>query len=277
MGRIENTLIYNDTEKLCKEHPVLIESIKNSLAGQEIHLTPAPAAESRYDAPAKVIVSKKRSFEAASAYKDSKVCVHNFASAANPGGGVKNGASAQEEALCRCSTLMSCIDTKECWNSFYYPHRSARDPLHNDDCIYTPSVTVFKSDTASPKLMAEKDWFNADIITCAAPNLREKPSNSMNPGDGDHQVKITDAQLCELHQKRLRQILNVAVQHGAEVIILGAFGCGAFLNPPFVVAEAISRVLPDYLQCFKAIEFAVYCPPRDDTNYKVFSRKIKQN
>ena len=47
MGREENALIYKDTEKLCKEHPVLVESIKNSLAGQEIHLTPAPAAERR--------------------------------------------------------------------------------------------------------------------------------------------------------------------------------------------------------------------------------------
>ena len=33
------------------------------------------------------------------------------------------------------------------WNRFYAPHRCAHDPLHNDDCIYTPGVIVFKSDT----------------------------------------------------------------------------------------------------------------------------------
>ena len=60
-----------------------------------------------YDIPAKVIVSKKRSLEAASAYKDLNVCVHNFASASNPGGGVTRGANAQEECLCRCSSLFS--------------------------------------------------------------------------------------------------------------------------------------------------------------------------
>ena len=54
----------------------------------------------KYNLPAQVIVSKKRSYESASTYKDKKVCVHNFASASNPGGGVTRGANAQEECLC---------------------------------------------------------------------------------------------------------------------------------------------------------------------------------
>ncbi len=88
----------------------------------------------------------KKSYEAAAAYKGQKVCVHNFASASNPGGGVERGASAQEECLCRCSGLYFCLTAQEMWDGFYKPHRNAGDPIHNDDIIYTPNVTVFKTD-----------------------------------------------------------------------------------------------------------------------------------
>ena len=109
-----------------------------------------------------------------------KVAVLNFASATNPGGGVTRGASAQEECLCRCSGLYSSLNVPETWDLFYTPHRKSKNPIHNDDIIYTPSVTVFKTDTVNPALMQEKDWYKVDIITCAAPNLREKPGSLQN-------------------------------------------------------------------------------------------------
>ena len=34
----------------------------------------------------------------------------------------------------------------------------------------------------APERMEEKDWYQVDIITCAAPNLRKKPSNAMIAG-----------------------------------------------------------------------------------------------
>ena len=136
------------------------------------------------------------------------MCVHNFASASNPGGGVTRGANAQEECLCRCSSLYFCLNTSEMWSGFYQPHRYAQNPLHNDDIIYTPNVTVFKTDTADPKLMAERDWYEVNVITCAAPNLRQHPSNAYNSGDGDSAVRISDKELLAIHEKRLRRILD---------------------------------------------------------------------
>ena len=155
---------------------------------------------------------------------------------------------------------------------FYYPHRNAKNPINNADIIYTPDVTVFKTDTNKPKLMDEKDWYEVDVITCAAPNLRERPSNRFNQGNGDRAVKVSDRELLEIHKKRLTRILDVAVLNGDEAVILGAFGCGAFQNKPEVVARAAKEVIADYPHAFKTIEFAVYCPPRDDTNFKVFKR-----
>ena len=159
--------------------------------------------------------------------------------------------------------------------AFYEPHRRAQDPIHNDDIIFTPHVTVFKTDTAAPEMMDESDWYDVDVITCAAPNLREKPSNGYNSGDGNSSIKLKDSELLTLHEKRLRRILDVAVTKGDDTVILGAFGCGAFMNSPDVVALAAKNVIQEYLNAFKVIEFAVYCSPRDERNYKVFDRVLK--
>ena len=273
MKREENIDIFQDTLRIFEENECLIKATKVAQENQQVIPETEILDDTRttlYDNPATVIVSKKRSFEAASAYKDQKVCVHNFASASNPGGGVKNGANAQEECLCRCSNLYLCLKMPKLWDDFYLPHRTARNPLHNDDIIYTPGVRIIKSDTATPKLLPKSQWFNVDIITCAAPNLRERPGNSYNTGDGSVPVKITDKELLQLHEKRLRKILDVAYIKGNEIVILGAFGCGAFSNNPYVVATAAKNVIKDYLYKFKIIEFAIYCNPRDDSNYKTF-------
>lgn len=156
------------------------------------------------------------------------------------------------------------------WTGFYTPHRMEHNPIHNDDCIYTPDVVVIKTDTAKPMLMPENEWYKVNMITCAAPNLREKPSNMMNSGDGDVKVKITDDELLAIHEKRFTRILDIALVNNNDVVILGAFGCGAFENNPSVVAMAAKNVVEKYIHAFRVIEFAVYCSPRDSHNYDVF-------
>ncbi|MBR6477153.1 MAG: TIGR02452 family protein [Lachnospiraceae bacterium] len=283
MGREENIAVFQDTEHWCRTNQRLKEGIAKSVADQKLILEWEGVEDAfqgkaldknRYKNVAKVVVSKKRSYEAASAYQGKRVCVHNFASASNPGGGVTRGSSAQEECLCRCSTLYFCLNTEMPWESFYGPHRAAHDPIHNDDCIYTPGVTVIKTDEAIPRIMPEKDWYEVSVITCAAPNLRENPSNQMNSGDGQTAVKLSSEEQVTIHEKRLRRILDVAVATGEEVVILGAFGCGAFQNDPQAVATAAGNVLADYMHAFETIEFAVYCSPRDERNYDIFKQVI---
>lgn len=277
MGRTENVEIFKDTESLCKNNSKLKASLEDSRQNQRLISEDAALGEidlNKYEKVAEVVVSKKRSFEAAKAYKDLKVCVHNFASATNPGGGVVNGSTAQEECLCRCSGLYFALNTPEMWDGFYQKHRDAWNPLNNDDIIYTPAVRVFKSDTAVPQLMPEAEWYDVNVVTCAAPNLRKKPSNAYNPNNGSGEVKITDQELLALHEKRLARILDVAVLEDNEVVILGAFGCGAFLNNPSVVARAAKNVIEKYRHAFKTIEFAIYCSPQDERNYLTFSKML---
>lgn len=252
----------------------LQQSVASSIASQQFIAegTTIALPQPPYAEPAKVIVTKNRSFEAARPYAEQgiKTAVLNFASSTNPGGGVTSGASAQEECLCRVSTLYPCLKDESMWDAFYAPHRKARNPLHNDDIIYTKDVIVFKDDDYQPL----PKLFAVDVITCAAPTLREQASNRYNPSDGDQAPDITPEQLLALHERRGRQILSTAVTNGAQVIILGAFGCGAFKNDPAIVAQAYANILPEYLHYFRTIEFAVYCRPHSPQNFDAFKKII---
>ena len=276
MSRFENIAVFEDTVSVCEKSSRLIESIKTSRKTQIFIGEGEPLSDAsktpRFEKEAEIIISKKRTFEAAQDYAKlgEKVAVLNFASSTNPGGGVVNGAGAQEECLCRISTLYFTLDTDENWKRFYNPHRKARTPLHNDDILYTKNITVFKSDTTSPKLLPENEWYDVDVITCAAPNLRENPSNRYNLGDVNQRLILNNEELYSLHEKRDSRIFDAAASQNVDVLVLGAFGCGAFMNDPKVVAKVMLSLAKKYAHFFKTIEFAVYCPLYNDLNYRAF-------
>ena len=276
--RKEQIRIFEDTRRLYETDGKLTESVRYSKRDQEVIADEAdfPVLPHRKGMPARVLVSGRRSLEAAGQYRGRKVCVLSFASATNPGGGVANGASAQEEAVCRCSALYACISDKETAGRFHGRHRQSlkngqMTSLYNDDCIYTPGVTVFKTDTGVPELMPREQWYDVDVITSAAPNLRSMP-DSKNGRSGNRAANIKLDELQVLHKKRVCRILDIARRNHAEIMILGAFGCGAFGNPPEVVAQAMLDAVREYLCDFSVVEFAVYCPPHAAKNYEVFRR-----
>lgn len=276
--------IFFDTLWICIRTS-LKNDIAKSIENQRLirENTVIETAEKRYERPSEIVVSTRRTLEAAEKYAGKKVCILNFASATNPGGGVKKGSNAQEECICRCTTLYPCLNDDKMLNSFYNAHRTQlkkgkMTALYNDDCIYTPNVCVIKSDTKFPvELTAEKRFF-VDVITCAAPNLRSKPSNAMNPNSGKVAVKIKNDELKALHTRRANRILDIARTNNAEVVIMGAFGCGAFQNPPEIVAAGIKEAVENHRYDFETIEFAIYCKPngKDSYNFQSF-RKVFEN
>ena len=269
MGRDENIKVFNDTESLSKTK--YAKDVEASIEGQVIIKETddiGNVPKDKYEEKAKVNVSRKRTCEAAKAYvaDGEKAAILNFASAVNPGGGVVKGATAQEESICRISTAYQCLVTESNKREFYNPHRALQDRIYNDDIIYTPDVVVFKSDTSNPVKLPDNEVYKVNMITCAAPNLNSR--NMRN--DTKYIRKVTDKELLAIHVKRLRRILDVAIENGNECIILGAFGCGAFMNKANIVAYAAKNVIKEYMHAFKNIEFAIYCSPQDDTNYKTF-------
>lgn len=280
-GRAEAlTRIFEDTQDWYRSDPALKQSIEASIAGTVLY--PAGAvpklAAPRFSQPMSVSVSRRRTLEAALSHlrrePDANVTVLNFASATNPGGGVTRGSSAQEESLCRCSTLYPTLCTPELRREFYGFHRSLRDMRYTDARIYIPGVTVIKTDAGLPERMNPRDWRQVNVITCAAPNLRERPYNAMNPGRGEA-IRLSDAELLSIHKTRGQKILQTAAAHGTDILILGAFGCGAFRNPPSVVARAYRELLDQFDGYLRRVEFAVHCSARDSRNYEAFQAAMR--
>ncbi len=270
--------VFEDTEQRYKENERLRKAVEASIKGtrfyreEDMPTIPAP----RYEKTS-VTVTKYRTLETAMfyhrKYPELRITAHNFASATNPGGGVRKGSRAQEEALCRCSTLLPVLETEENKKRFYDFHRQRHDVRYTDACLYTPDIQVFKTDDELPSIMPEDKWTTVDILTCAAPNLRTIPNNVMNPGK-DKALKMNYDDLFELHKKRARHLLSIAAENKADVLILGAFGCGAFQNPSEIVAKAYHDLLPEFEGQFKDIVFAIYCTPRDLENYNTFEKII---
>lgn len=259
----EMVTIFRDTEDFYKTDENLKQSIRDSIKGTIFYAAQdyPPLPERKFKKTA-VSVVKRRTLEAAinlqRKYLELRIAVHNFASASNPGGGVRHGSRAQEEALCRCSTLYPVLNTDANWKNFYLVNRERRNPLHDDACIYSPEITVCKSDVDNPTRLPRNKWDLVDVITIAAPNL--------------HGLKITDEELFALHETRLRHMFTVAAHHGADIFVTGAFGCGAFQNNPEVVAQAYKKILPEFDGCFKEVVFAIYCRPGEAINYDTFKK-----
>ncbi|MDY6393179.1 MAG: TIGR02452 family protein [Bacilli bacterium] len=257
-----NHFVMDHTQRLCAEVDELQSAIAASKDAQYIVFDNGfEDLNKEADGPSENIVfSGKRTYEAASAYKGKKVAVLNFANNHSIGGSPWS-AGAQEECLCRESTLFPCLTAK---TEEYYEHhknlfREGRiDYYGNDDIIFTPGVVVFKSDESTPKLLKKEDWYSVDVITCAAPQLNYFSHREMSRYVGAMNMRI-------------QKILQVAKKENVEALILGAFGCGAFCNPPEIVAKLFMASLRIYH--FETVEFAIYDRnPGPDSNLSIFKK-----
>ena len=270
--------VFEDTQTYYTDNPILSEAVRKSRDHTVFHPVGDYPEIIDIQRAGKIRVTGSKTFQAAieqsRKHPGKRIAVLNFASPTNPGGGVKRGSSAQEESLCRCSTLYPTIDRRWLWDIYYGPNREAHDPIGTDALFYSPGVVICKTDDDIPKRLPPEGFVTVDVITCAAPNLREKPWNSYNPGSGSS-VNLTREQQYEIHFRRAQHILHIAAAHGAEILILGAFGCGAFQNNPEAVAAAYRDALVNYAKYFDEVEFAVYCRGYESENYDTFRRLIR--
>ena len=76
--------------------------------------------------------------------------------------------------------------------------------------------------------------------------------------------------------KRIEFILKIAADQGAEILILGAFGCGVFGQAPAEVANVFKEFLRnEFNGCFKKVIFAI--PDKESYNYLVFEKTMSND
>lgn len=170
-----------------------------------------------------------------------------LASSNNPGGGYMNGAGAQEENLCRRSTLWQClmdpfsVDMERKWSY----------PIPQFGGIYSPKVLVFRGSEKEgyPFLAAP---IKLGFINSAA--YHEPPVERGKGVEWRLSGRIIGDYL-----KKMRAIFSIALERGHDSIVLSAYGCGAYRNPPRHMAELFYEVLMDPLfrNSFKVVCFAI--------------------
>jgi uncharacterized protein (TIGR02452 family) len=158
----------------------------------------------------------------------------NFANGIHPGGGFLSGSKAQEEVLCRSSSLYQTL----VYDPMYEAHRKRPRPDSTDWVIYSPDVPVFREDDGTE---LDRPWL-LSFITCAAPVA----SRIGQPESGN------------LLQKRIHRVLAIAQAFGYSALVLGAWGCGAFANDPHRTAVDFRQALEnDFSSAFSDIVFAI--------------------
>lgn len=213
-----------------------------------------PLAGDRGAAPCKIEVTTEDSFTAAKRLGNALVL--NYANAHHAGGGFMLGANAQEEALCRCSTLYASI-TSDAAAEMYRYNNSHLSATESDYMLLSQEVCVFRDH----KCNLLQDPFPTAVITAPAPNRRGAA------------VFASKKTIEETFLRRISIILRTAVQYGYRNLVLGAWGCGAFGNDPDMVAECFRQALAqdDLALYFDTVCFAVY-GSEDSKNYRAFQQ-----
>jgi len=175
-----------------------------------------------------------------------------MASGQNPGGGVLNGSGAQEENLFRRSNLFASLYQFASYAAQYGIKKSEKQyPLdRNYGGIYSQNVTVFRSSESSGYALLDVP-FQTAIVSVAAINRPE-----LQKINGQFQLA---RQLIEPTKEKMRTILRIAAKHNHNALVLSAFGCGAYCNPPEHIAVLFKEVFAEleFEGRFSMIVFAI--------------------
>jgi uncharacterized protein (TIGR02452 family) len=153
------------------------------------------------------------------------VAVLNMASPLNPGGGIRTGATSQEESLCARTTLLPSL--KDEW--YRLPDLGG---------IWTPDVCVFKMEADSEDMLPKTTRFRIDVITSAMLRMPDTEYNKVHRVYEYVQEKDRD-----MARLKIRALFRILQAQGVERVVLGAWGCGAYGNPTFEVAKMFRNAL----------------------------------
>ena len=173
-----------------------------------------------------------------------------FASAKNPGGGVRRGASAQEECFCSVTNSLPYLEAQK---SFYEDNKKTKQKTYLDDALVVNNITIF-FDRFCNRIKNEY----CDAIFYPSPNraLCDR--------------KLAYAAL----ERRIKNILDYANYHKYEALVLGEWGCGVFGNDKNDLVSIISENVKKFGNKLN-ISFTVYNKEDVDFYQTAFSSILK--
>ena len=187
--------------------------------------------------------------------------VLNLADAYHACGMYNSGSGAQEESLCRASTLS--LTLYQFYNKMWA--KKAGVPLRPVSAypmnihfggIYSPGVTVFRDNQDTGFALREEPYQTA-IISMAALNFKAgHKTNNLEYRADDGSFTSEGEQIMF---DKIRTIYRIALLNGHNSLVLGAFGCGVFQLKPELVARFFKQILDEdeFRGKFHTIVFAM--------------------
>lgn len=178
------------------------------------------------------------------------VCVLNFASYKNPGGGYLKGYKAQEEDLCAQSILYNVLSNEE--DYYKWNNKNLNKGLYKNRAIYSKNVLFFDK--------KDKPTMWSDVLTCASPNWKAAEKNGVS--------KIGNTEALE---QRITFIKDIVKLESPDVFIAGAFGCGVFGQDPKEVAYIFKKAFNEVFNNHLLVIFAI----PGGYNYEIFKKTFR--
>lgn len=177
--------------------------------------------------------------------------VLNMANAFVPGGAYVEGAPAQEENMFRRTDCHFYVGPEEydATRDRYHPHMTSLLSAENGRVYLDsehPRVCIRGSEDRSRSDLGYEWLPDAEVfpffeLRAAAQDLRDRSAFSES-----------DA------RQRIVAQLDTLVDHGVRHAVLGASGCGAFMNPAHRIAKLYRDEIEKRRQDFNVVAFAIY-------------------
>lgn len=204
-------------------------------------------------------------------------CVMNLADAYVACGMYKRGSRAQEESLCRATTLSRSLfqffkaasgkadryakDVNVVIKDYAYPLDL------NYGGIYSPNVTVFRN--AYDLYSFAEDTYKVGIVSVAALDFNEKHGKNLEyRAEGGGFTPEGE----QIMKNKIRTIYRITLANGHDSLVAGAFGCGAFRLPIDKVAHLFYEIIneAEFKNKFIKVIFAILDQEGKDGKFAPF-------
>jgi uncharacterized protein (TIGR02452 family) len=184
--------------------------------------------------------------DTARAYKAD--CMLNLGNAYRAGGGCIVGQIAQEEAICRSSTLLLSL-----YPLYLDLDNDKSKYINDEEVLYSQKVQIIKNSQYEHL----SNPYEINVITACA--VRYYEIKNYTPEDEKKMYNL------------IYNILYTAYIYGNKRLVLGALGCGAFNNNPEQCATIFKNVIKQFDKCFDHIYFAVLSFGNNQ-NFNIFNK-----